>query len=98
MKASCGAAFGIACAVAACCSIAARADEGGISFWVPGAYGSLAAVPLNPGWSLSGVYYPLFVSATGAAAVQREFELGGIDRTANFNLNLKVKSNADVVF
>ena len=47
---------------------------------------------------MSAVYYPLFASATGAAAVQREFELGGIDRTAAFNLNLKVKANADVVF
>jgi hypothetical protein len=27
------------------------ADEGGISFWLPGTFGSLAAVPQQPGWS-----------------------------------------------
>jgi hypothetical protein len=28
---------------------AARADEGGVSFWVPGFFGSLAAAPQQPG-------------------------------------------------
>ena len=31
----------------------AHADEGGASFWLPGQYASLAAVPPSPGWSLS---------------------------------------------
>lgn len=26
-----------------------HADEGGVSFWLPGIYGSLAAAPLQPG-------------------------------------------------
>ena len=30
-----------------------RADEGGVSFWLPGIYGSLAATPQQPGWSLA---------------------------------------------
>src|SRR5262245_14914801 len=34
---------------------AARADEGGVSFWIPGTYASLAAVPSAPGWSVSGI-------------------------------------------
>ena len=29
----------------------AVADEGGVSFWVPGFFGSLAATPQQPGWS-----------------------------------------------
>jgi len=33
------------------------ADEGGISFWVPGQYGSFAAVAPAPGWSLPLVFY-----------------------------------------
>jgi hypothetical protein len=74
------------------------ADEGGVSFWLPGTYGSLAAVPVNPGWSFSTVYYPLFVSATGGVAAQREFDLGGIARRANVDVNLKIKSNADIFF
>ena len=31
----------------------AVADEGGVSIWLPGIYGSLAAVPGQPGWSFS---------------------------------------------
>ena len=38
-------------------SQSALADESGISFWVPGFYGSLAAVPQQPGWSLANIYY-----------------------------------------
>jgi hypothetical protein len=33
------------------------ADEGGVSFWIPGFYGSLAATPQEPGWSIAAVYY-----------------------------------------
>ena len=33
----------------------ARADEGGVSFWLPGLFGSLAAAPATPGWSLGVV-------------------------------------------
>ena len=35
----------------------ARADESGISFWLPGQYGSLAATPTTPGWALGAIYY-----------------------------------------
>jgi hypothetical protein len=35
----------------------AAADEGGVSFWLPGQYGSFAAVPSEPGWSFEGSYY-----------------------------------------
>src|SRR5262249_41444887 len=41
----------------ACLAGAARADEGGVSFWLPGFFGSLAAAPLQPGWSLTNIYY-----------------------------------------
>jgi len=33
------------------------ADEGGVSFWLPGQYGSFAAVAPAPGWSLPLVFY-----------------------------------------
>src|SRR4030088_2976929 len=45
------------------------ADEGGVSFWVPGFFGSLAAVPQQPGWALGTIYYHTSVSA--GAAVPR---------------------------
>jgi hypothetical protein len=33
------------------------ADEGGASFWSPGTFASLAAVPGEPGWSFSATYF-----------------------------------------
>src|SRR5260370_26417019 len=53
---------------------------------------------MREGWSVSTVYYPLFVSATGGVAAQREFEIGRFTPTANLNLQLKVKGNAKLVF
>jgi hypothetical protein len=35
----------------------AHADEGGVSYWTPGQYGSFAAITPSPGWSLPLVYY-----------------------------------------
>jgi hypothetical protein len=40
-------------------------DEGGVSFWLPGQFGSLAAVPGEPGWSLPMVYYHASAKASG---------------------------------
>jgi hypothetical protein len=36
---------------------AARADEGGVSFWVPGTFASFAAARSAPGWSMPITYY-----------------------------------------
>jgi hypothetical protein len=52
---------------------ASEADEGGVSFWVPGFFGSLAAVPPMPGWSVASIYYHTSVDA--GANVQ--FSRGG---------------------
>jgi hypothetical protein len=38
---------------------AALADAGGASFWLPGTFGSLAAVPGVPGWAYSTIYIHL---------------------------------------
>jgi hypothetical protein len=54
----------------------ASADENGISFWVPGLFGSLAATPQQPGWSLANIYYHTSVSAGADLARAREFSLG----------------------
>ena len=51
----------------------ALADEGGVSFWLPGQFGSLAAVPLEPGWSLPLVYYHTSSDAGGS----KDFAIGG---------------------
>jgi hypothetical protein len=49
----------IAAAMAALVAVpgAALADEGGTSYWVPGSFGSMAAVPTASGWSVTGWLY-----------------------------------------
>jgi len=57
----------------------ALADEGGASFWIPGFFGSLAAVSQQaPGWSVTSVYYHTSVSAGGDVARAREITIGRI--------------------
>jgi hypothetical protein len=56
--------------------IPASADEGGVSFWVPGQFGSLAAAPQVPGWALAVVNYYTSVSAAGAVAASRQVTIG----------------------
>jgi hypothetical protein len=51
------AAMGLAVAIVAWPGSAALADEGGTSFWLPGQYGSFAAVAPSPGWSMPLVFY-----------------------------------------
>lgn len=60
----------LACAVI---SPPALADEGGVSVWLPGQFGSLAAVPGEPGWSMPMVYYHSSADASGGA----NFAVGG---------------------
>lgn len=76
----------------------AFADEGGVSFWVPGFYGSLAATPQQPGWSFAAVNYYTNVSASGAAAASREITVGRFNPTVNVNLNVNLHAQADLVF
>ena len=66
---------------------ASRADEGGVSFWAPGQFGSLAAVPGEPGFALPVVW--LHVSADAGA--QKNFIIGG-------NLTAGIDAKADLLF
>src|SRR5271165_3852028 len=50
---------------------ASLADESGVSFWLPGNFGSLAAVPGTPGWSFSAVPYYTSISAGSDVARAR---------------------------
>src|SRR5882672_1486364 len=77
-----------------------RADEGGVSFWVPGFFGSLAATPQQPGWSLATIYYHTSVSAGADVARAREFTLGRVpaNATVNANLNLRLNATGDLGF
>src|SRR6516225_8949259 len=74
----------------------AKADEGGVSFWIPGFFGSLAAAPQQPGWSLTSVYYHTSVSAGADVARAREFEIGRLPVTATANLSASLDARADL--
>jgi hypothetical protein len=65
------AAMGLAVAIVAWPSSAALADEGGTSFWLPGQYGSFAAVAPSPGWSMPLVFYNYGGSAGRGVTFQR---------------------------
>src|SRR5438045_3832819 len=72
---------------------AAMADEGGVSFWVPGLFGSLAATPQQPGWSFASIYYHTSVSAGADVAFARQVAPGRI--TVPFTGNVSARLNAD---
>jgi hypothetical protein len=72
----------------------ALADEGGVSFWLPGLFGSLAAVPqAAPGWSLLTFSYYTNVKAGADVAAAREVTIGRFTPTltANLSANLHAK-------
>lgn len=75
----------------------ARADEDGVSYWLPGRFGSLAAVPQVPGWSMAAVYYHTNVGAFGSTAAARQIHVGRIPATINIDLNLRLNAQADLV-
>jgi len=72
----------------------AFADEDSISFWIPGFWGSLAAVPQQPGWALTSILYNTNVSASGNAAVAREIRLGKFDPRINLSADAHIHANA----
>ncbi|MGH6875909.1 MAG: SphA family protein [Rhizomicrobium sp.] len=60
------------------------ADEFGVSFWVPGLFGSLAAAPQQPGFSLATINYFTDISAGRGADFQQGGAIfAGIDANAD---------------
>ena len=76
----------------ACLTSPVKADEGGVSFWIPGFFGSLAATPQQPGWSLANIYYHTTVSAGADVSRAREITIGKIP--VNLSANLSANLNA----
>jgi hypothetical protein len=86
-----------ACAITSFATIiVAKADEGGVSFWVPGFFGSLAATPQQPGWSLADIYYHTNVSAGGDVSRAREFTIGRIPANLSANLTASLNATGDL--
>ncbi len=67
----------------------AVADEGGISVYLPGFYGSFAAAPTEPGWAMSAVYYHTSVDA----GANQAFPRGG-----RGEVDLGIEGRSDAVF
>jgi hypothetical protein len=74
----------------------ALADESGTSFWLPGTYGSLAAVPGTPGWAVASVYYHTTINAGADVAAAREIQIGRFNPSLNINLNANLHATADL--
>lgn len=74
----------------------AMADEGGISFWMPGFFGSLAAAPQQPGFSLATLYYHTSVSAGADVSAARQVSRGNITANLSANLTGSLKGDADL--
>jgi hypothetical protein len=77
---------------------AASADEGGVSFWVPGFFGSMAAAPQQPGWSLATIDYHTSVSGGSDVAFGREFELGRVPANLTGSLSASLHGTGDLGF
>jgi hypothetical protein len=75
---------------------AAHADEGGVSFWIPGLFGSFAASPLQAGWAMTAIDYYTNVSGGGQVAAEREITIGKLSPTVAISLNANVHANAEL--
>jgi hypothetical protein len=75
----------------------AFADEGGVGFWLPGEFGSLAATQQVPGWSFGIVNIYESVSASGNVAAAREVTIGNLHPNVNANLNVNLSAKPDLV-
>ena len=80
----------------ACLASPAKADEGGVSFWIPGFFGSLAATPQQPGWSLVNMYYHTTVSAGADVSRAREITIGKIPANLSANLSANLNATGDL--
>jgi len=72
------------------------ADEGGVSFWLPGLFGSLAAAPQVPGWQFAAINYYTNVSASGTVAAAREITIGRFNPTVSVSANVNLHAQADL--
>ena len=71
------------------------ADESGASFWSPGTFANLAAVPGPPGWSFNATYF--HATLAGGSNVATADVLPLFPRTTlRVQLNSDIKTNVDI--
>jgi hypothetical protein len=76
----------------------ALADEGGVSFWIPGFFGSLAAAPLQPGLTVTAIDYYDSVRAGADVALSRDITIRGFNANLNVNINANLNSRINFGF
>src|SRR3954470_17249788 len=74
----------------------AMADEGGVSFWLPGLFGSLAAAPVQPGWSMTAMEYYDSVRAGGDVSLAREVTIGRFNPKLQADINASLHARIDL--
>jgi hypothetical protein len=89
------AAASLAWAIIVSPTTSALADEGGVSFWVPGFVSSLAATPQVPGFSFANILYYSQVSAGGNVAFAKQVPLGRVNVNFNGNFSANVHGSAE---
>ena len=71
------------------------ADEGGASFWSPGTFANLAAVPGEPGWSFTATYF--HATLMGGSNQATADTLPRFPRTTlTTQLDADIKTNVDL--
>jgi hypothetical protein len=75
---------------------ASLADQDGVSFWIPGFFGSLAAVPLQPGPSLVSMYYHTSVDAGAQVSRAKEIRIKAISGVLSGSFKASLNSDADI--
>ncbi len=75
----------------------ASADEAGISFWVPGTYGALAAAPLPQGFSIAEIYYHSPIKGGGDVAIARQVPIAGVTTKVPSTLEIHIGVQNDLL-
>jgi hypothetical protein len=75
----------------------ARADEAGISFWVPGTYGALAGAPLPQGFSIAEIYYHSPIKGGGDVAIARQIPIAGVTTKVPSTLEIHIGVQNDLL-
>ena len=73
------------------------ADESGISFWVPGTYGALAAAPLPQGFSIAEIYYHSPIKGGGDVAIARQIPIAGVTTKVSASLDIHIGVQNDLL-
>ena len=84
----------LALAAAASVPRVSVAAEGGVTFWVPGFFGSLASAPLQPGFSYTNFYYNTTVQAGADVAFARQVTAGRLTVPFTGNVSASLNANA----